>query len=72
MLLTKDRSELLFIPNAVQTAGFEIPAGVKKISEHIAVNNESLVELIFPDSVTEIRKGAFEQCRNLKKVVFPE
>ena len=72
MLLTKDGSELLFIPNAVQTAGFEIPAGVKKISEHIAVNNESLVELIFPDSVTEIRKGAFEQCRNLKKVVFPE
>ena len=72
MLLTKDGSELLFIPNAVQAAGFKIPADVKKLGEHMAVNNESLVELVLPDSVTELRNGAFEQCRNLEKAVFPE
>ena len=72
MLFTKDKSEVLFIPNAVQGAGFEIPNGVKKISDHIAVNNEALVELILPDSVTEIQEGAFAQCGNLEKVVFPE
>ena len=72
MLFTKDKSEVLFIPNAVQGAGFEIPNGVKKISDHIAVNNEALVELILPDSVTEIQEGAFSQCGNLEKVVFPK
>ena len=72
MLLSKDKSKLLFIPNAVQVTGFEIPASVKKISSYIAVNNESLVELMIPDSVTEIQESAFANCCNLKKVVLPE
>ena len=72
MLLSKDKTELLFIPNSIQETGFEIPSGVKKISSHIAVNNESLVELILPDSVMEIQESAFNGCANLKKVVLPK
>ena len=72
MLLTKDRAELLFIPNSVQSAGFEIPLGVKKIGEYFATKNAAIVELILPDSVTEIQTGAFANCDNLKKVVFPD
>lgn len=72
MLLTADQSELLFIPNRAQGRGFEIPAGVKTISDRLATGNEALVELILPDSVTEIQGDAFANCGNLEKVVFPE
>lgn len=72
MLLSKDRTELLFIPNGVQGSDFEIPDGVNIINASSASGNAAITELILPNSVTVIGSGAFSDCGNLKKVVFPE
>lgn len=72
MLLSKDRTELLFIPNGVQGSGFEIPAGVKAVNDSLASNNMTITELALPDSLTQIGKHAFSGCSNLCKLILPD
>lgn len=35
------------------------------------IEDENTIEVIIPDGVTEIEKGAFGHCRNFRKVVIP-
>lgn len=72
MLLSKDRTKLLFVPNEAQVTGFVIPDGVTIVNDSLVSNNMALTELVLPDSVKIIGKQAFSGCGNLKKVVFPE
>ncbi len=72
MLLSKDKTELLFIPNCVQNFDFEIPTGVTEISNSVALSNMALTELVLPYSLAKIGKSAFSNCENLERVVFPE
>lgn len=72
MLLTKDKKELLFIPNGVAKIGFTIPNGVEKINDSLAYNNNTLKELVLPEGVVSIGKSAFSGCSNLEKVVLPD
>ena len=72
MLLSKDRTELLFVPSKLLDAGFEIPIGVKVVNDYLAYCNMALTELVLPDTLTQIGRSAFAYCHNLEKVVFPE
>lgn len=49
-----------------------IPQGVQTIEEYEWFCNESLVCLELPESVKEIKRGAFYGCKNLKTIVFPK
>ena len=71
MLLTKDKKDLLFIPNGVSQIGFTIPAGVERINDSLAYKNTDLKELVLPEGVKFIGKFAFSDCVNLEKVVLP-
>ena len=71
MLLSKDKTELLFVPIEMQGAGFEIPDGVKVVNDSLAYNNRALTEIVLPDSLTIIGKNAFSYCENLHKVILP-
>lgn len=48
--------------------GFEIENGVlKRYTEE-----EGVTEVVIPDGVTSIGKGAFESCKNLTSVTIPD
>ena len=72
MLLSKDRSELLFVPDAIQKSCFEVPEGVKIINTSLALGNTAINELTLPNSVTVIGNSAFSDCRNLEKIILSE
>lgn len=49
-----------------------IPEGVTMVKKKAIFARNTLKELHFPDSVTEIEAGAFEACDHLEKVVLPK
>lgn len=71
MLLSKDMTEFLFIPDRLKGAISEIPDGVKVISNSFASSSMAITELVLPDSLTQIGKHAFSECKNLCKLVLP-
>jgi len=46
--------------------GVKIPDGVRLIGERAFANNESLILVLMPDSVTDIADNAFEGCDNVE------
>lgn len=72
MLLSKDKTELLFVPDKVQCDKLVIPDGVKIIADNSFAGNKTLTELVLPDTVIKIGESAFSSCCNLKKTVFPK
>ncbi len=71
MLLSKDKTKLLFVPSAITADVFVIPEGVKQICSGAVCNNSTLRELIIPEGVTSVEESAFSNCVNLEKVAFP-
>lgn len=49
-----------------------IPYGVKAISSHAFWKNYNLEEITIPDNILSIGTGAFQDCNNLKTVVFDQ
>lgn len=49
----------------------ELPAGLTSIGEK-AFSNCKLYELELPDKLQTIENGAFEQCRELRRIIFPK
>lgn len=49
-----------------------ILAKITEIPNKIFANNQTLEEVILPDSLTHIREFAFEKCPNLKTVIIPK
>ncbi len=48
-----------------------IPDGVKRIDAYAFAAYDKLTDIIIPGSVTEIRHGAFSNCKNLTSVQIP-
>ena len=48
-----------------------IPNGTKSIPDEYFIDNDKLEEIIIPDSVEYIGRGAFKGCKSLKKVQLP-
>lgn len=53
-----------------KTNFFTVPDGVIEIADHAFEGNNYIIEVTLPKSVRAIGKGAFEYCRNLRKVDF--
>lgn len=49
-----------------------IPYGVKAISSHAFWKNYNLEEITIPNNILSIGTGAFQDCNNLKTVVFDQ
>lgn len=48
-----------------------IPDGVTRLRENLYWGEKALKSVILPNSVTEIDAFAFQDCRNLIRVVLP-
>lgn len=72
MLFTKDKSQILFIPDVLQKTYFSIPEGVKIINECLLFGNNTITELVLPESIEKIGNSSFSGCANLRKIVLPE
>lgn len=70
MLLSKDCTKLLFVPNCIQSTTLRIPDGVEIICENAAYGNSNLTKVIMPNSVTTVDEGAFMHCENLTCVTI--
>ena len=61
--------KVLNIPSMLKTELYETECKVTSISSSSFCGNENLKEIIFPEGIS-IGKGAFEDCTNLRKIVF--
>lgn len=65
VLTTKKGDKLIAFPIA-KTGTYEIPSGIKIIGKYAFRMATNLTEIIIPDSVEKIEKGAFCYCKSLK------
>lgn len=72
MLFSKDKKELLCVPNGIPNDRLEVPVGVKLANDYMASRNIALTEVVLPNTLTTIGKEAFSYCGNLTKIVFSE
>ena len=54
------------------SGSFTIPSGTRLIAGYAVIGEETLTELIIPDSVKYISEAAFYACDNLKSVTIPK
>jgi hypothetical protein len=72
MLLSKDKTELLFVPRKIAKDGIKIPNSVEIIGKSVFSGCNNLSTIILPDSVTTIGAYAFIDCKKLKHVNLPK
>ena len=72
MLLTKDKTKILFVPYILQKTSVQIPEGIQVLYTDLCARNDTLAEVTLPNSVRKIGSSAFAYCTSLKKIVFPE
>lgn len=68
LLISKDRTTLLAVPQGYMSPKLVIPEGIATIGQSVCCNMPNLEELIIPDSVQKIEKEAFSYCKSLRKV----
>ncbi|MBQ6173757.1 MAG: leucine-rich repeat domain-containing protein [Clostridia bacterium] len=71
VLFSKDGTTLVLYPRAREAESYEIPAGITRIAPY-AFNISVLVHITIPDTVQEICKSAFLECRKLSEIVIPD
>lgn len=72
MLLSKDKTQLLFVPSMVKSIDSVLCNGVTEIAAYAVYYHENIEEMVIPPSVSLIGKRAFGNCFNLKKITFPD
>jgi ribosomal protein L40E len=72
ILFNKDKTELIFYPNAKSAESYNIPDGVKTIHYHAFSHNAYLMFVNIPNSVTHIEEFSFMYCTNFNSVTIPE
>lgn len=60
----------VIIPESVPYEGKEYP--VTQLEEYLCFGNNTMETLTLPDTIRELPKDAFSQCRALKEIVFPQ
>lgn len=67
VVYTKDMKKLVAYPTAFPSTDFTVPSSVEVIGDGAAYT-ANIVNLIIPDSVTEVEGFAFTYCKSLKTV----
>ncbi|MCR5706766.1 MAG: leucine-rich repeat protein [Ruminococcus sp.] len=67
VVYTKDMKKLVAYPTAYPSTDFTVPSSVEVIGDGAAYT-ANIVNLIIPDSVTEVEGFAFTYCKSLKTV----
>lgn len=72
MLLSKDMTKLIYVPNNIHGDGMELvmPNGIKTIGRGACRYCSNLTKVILPSSLENIEDSAFYDCKKLKKVVW--
>lgn len=70
VLFNKSRTELLAYPAAKAQEKYQVPQSVCRISEY-AFSGAKLSEVNLPQSLQEIGKGAFYNCKSLNTITLP-
>lgn len=60
--------ENVVIPESIYMADGSTVARITKIGDNAFLNNENIISVVIPDSVTEIGENAFNGCANLSVV----
>ena len=70
-----------YVPENAETTSLDVAKAVKekygedavvgRINANSFEGDDTLLEIIVPDTVTEIRAGAFDKMRNLQKITLP-
>ena len=77
VLFSKDGNTLVCYPYKKKGSSYKIPKGIKTIGSYafssnggFGENNQYLKKVTMPDSITVVKKGAFDGAEKLKKVRF--
>lgn len=71
VLFSKDKTQLIFVPNGLKYETFVIPEGVKTIGTYAFYNTKTLKSIIIPEGVEQIVHYAFGYCSNLNNIELP-
>lgn len=71
VLFNKDKTELVFYPNANERTVYTVPFGVVKIGNNAFYNSNNLKNIVLPNSITEIGREAFRFCQAIEKIEIP-
>lgn len=72
VLFDKSEKSLIAYPTGKGEKKYEIPYGIKKVGNYGIAQCEDLCSIVIPDTVTELRYGAFWNCYNLMSIDIPE
>ena len=75
VLLSKDKTELVYYPCGKSESVYTVPSYVKTICPYAFERANNLSEIIIPNTVTKIGNYAFDglnYCKNLTKISFPD
>ena len=68
---TKDKTVLICYPAGKKDKSYNIPSGVKGISDRAFDSCTNLKNVKIPDSMTQISEHAFQNCTSLTNVMIP-
>ncbi|MBQ8782990.1 MAG: leucine-rich repeat protein [Clostridia bacterium] len=71
-IYSKDGKSLLHYPSGKLEETITVSSGVETIGGYAFANNEDVVKISLPSSVTSIKEHAFDGCDKLNKLNFPE
>lgn len=72
LLYNKDLTQLLAVPSGLPIKRFVVRDGVEVIGKGVLASHKELEEVVFPDSVKEVKVNAFSDCPSLKTVHLNE
>ncbi len=71
VLYSKDKSKLYTYPTLKNQSAYTVPEGVKLIDHDAFYNNQYLITVHLPSTLTDISDYAFYGCDNLNIINFP-
>ncbi len=72
VIYSKDGKSLLHYPSGRLETSISVSEGIETIGGYAFANNEDVVEISLPSTVTSIKEHAFDGCDKLNKLNFPE
>lgn len=70
ILFDKSMSRLIRFPVSCETVKYVIPSTVTSMDKNAFAGSKNLTYIVFPESVSEIPQGAFNNCSSLKKIMI--
>jgi hypothetical protein len=71
MMLTKDRTRLVFFPHGLRSESLSLPGTVTSVADFVLYSYDAVVQLSIP-SVVDIGEQSFAACHSLVTVIFGE